>query len=83
MTTESPTRPTIEVSPDSRDQLKIQAIAHGKTLKDDVIDAPMERIGRDSVAEDKVWGELSEKAKQAGLLSVEESEGLLTRMKNA
>ena len=37
MVTKTLTRLTINVSPDFRDALKIQAIAHGKTLKDYVI----------------------------------------------
>ncbi len=83
MSIRTPTRLTINVSPDFRDELKIQAIAHGKTLKDYVIDALMERIQRDFVEEDKVWGEMSEEAKKEGLLSAQDSEKLLTRMKNA
>ena len=83
MSIRTPTRLTINVSPDFRDELKIQAIAHGKTLKDYVIDALMERIQRDFVEEDKVWGEMSEEAKKEGLLSTQDSESLLTRMKNA
>ena len=83
MSIRAPTRLTINVSPDFRDELKIQAIAHGKTLKDYVIDALMERIQRDFVEEDKVWGEMSEEAKKEGLLSTQDSESLLTRMKNA
>ncbi len=83
MSIRTPTRLTINVSPDFRDELKIQAIAHGKTLKDYVIDALMERIQRDFVEEDKVWGEMSEEAKKEGLLSTQDSEKLLTRMKNA
>ncbi len=83
MSIRTPTRLTINVSPDFRDELKIQAIAHGKTLKDYVIDALMERMQRDFVEEDKVWGEMSEEAKKEGLLSTQDSESLLTRMKNA
>ncbi len=83
MSIRTPTRLTINVSPDFRDELKIQAIAHGKTLKDYVIDALMERIQRDFVEEDKAWGEMSEEAKKEGLLSTQDSESLLTRMKNA
>ena len=76
-------RLTIDVSPDFRDELKIQAIAHGKTLKDYVVEALMDRIQRDSVEEDKIWGEMSETAKQEEILSHEDSASLLTRMKNA
>ena len=83
MSTKTPTRLTINVSSDFRDELKIQAIAHGKTLKDYVIDALMERLQQDSVEEDRVWGEMSEAAKKEGLLSSQDSESLLTRMKNA
>ena len=83
MSIRTPTRLTINVSPNFRDELKIQAIAHGKTLKDYVIDALMERIQRDFLEEDKVWGEMSEEAKKEGLLSTQDSENLLTRMKNA
>ena len=83
MTTKTPTRLTINVSPDFRDELKIQAIAHGKTLKDYVIDTLMDRLQHDSAAEDKAWGEMSEAAKKEGLLSEQDSEKLLMRMKNA
>ena len=83
MSTKTPTRLTINVSSDFRDELKIQAIAHGKTLKDYVIDALMERLQQDSAEEDRVWGEMSEAAKKEGLLSSQDSESLLTRMKNA
>ena len=83
MTTKTPTRLTINVSPDFRDELKIQAIAHGKTLKDYVIDTLMDRLQHDCAAEDKAWGEMSEAAKKEGLLSEQDSEKLLMRMKNA
>jgi uncharacterized protein (DUF1778 family) len=76
-------RLTIDVSSDFRDELKIQAIAHGKTLKDYVVEALMDRIQRDSVEEDKIWGEMSEASKKEGKLSHEESQSLLNRMKNA
>jgi len=83
MSTKTASRLTIDVSPDFRDELKIQAIAHGKTLKDYVVEALMDRIQRDSVEEDKIWGEMSESAKQEEILSHEGSESLLNRMKNA
>ena len=83
MTAKTPTRLTINVSPDFRDELKIQAIAHGKTLKDYVIDALMDRLQQDSAQEDRTWGEMSEEAKKEGLISPQDSESLLARMKNA
>ena len=83
MSTKTPTRLTINVSLDFRDELKIQAIAHGKTLKDYVIDALMDRRRKDSAEEDRAWGEMSEAAKKEGLLSEQDSESLLMRMKNA
>ena len=83
MSTKTPTRLTINVSPDFRDELKIQAIAHGKTLKDYVIDALMDRLQKDSAEEDRAWGEMSEAAKKEGLLSEQDSESLLMRIKNA
>jgi uncharacterized protein (DUF1778 family) len=83
MSSKTASRLTIDVSPDFRDELKIQAIAYGKTLKDYVIEALMDRIQRDSVEEDKVWGEMSEAAKKEGILSYEDSASLLNRMKNA
>jgi uncharacterized protein (DUF1778 family) len=76
-------RLTIDISPDFRDELKIQAIAQGKTLKDYVLDTLMERIQKDSIEENRVWGEMSEAAKQEGSLSVEASDSLLSRMRNA
>ena len=83
MRTKTPTRLTINVSPDFRDELKIQAIARGKTLKDYVIDVLMDRLQKDSAEEDRAWGEMSEAAKKEGLLSEQDSESLLMRMKNA
>ena len=46
-------------------------------------DALIERIQQNSVEEDWVWSKMSEEAKKEGVLSFEESESLLTRMKNA
>ena len=83
MSSKTTSRLTIDVSPDFRDELKIQAIAHGKTLKDYVVEALMDRIQWDSVEENKIWGEMSEAAKQEEILSHEDSAGLLNRMKNA
>ena len=83
MSSKTATRLTVDVSPDFRDELKIQAIAHGKTLKDYVVEALLDRTQRDALQEDKIWGEMSETAKQEGMLSHEESVTLLHRMKNA
>jgi plasmid stability protein len=83
MTAKTPKRLTINVSPDFRDALKIQAIAHGKTLKDYVTEALMDRLLQDSAEEDKVWSEMSDAAKKEDILSAEDSESLLVRMKNA
>ncbi len=83
MPTKAATRLTIDVSSDFRDELKIQAIAHGKTMKDYVVDALVERIRRDTIDEDNVWGEMSEAAKKEGFVGTEASETLLERMKNA
>ena len=76
-------RLTINVSPIFRDELKIQAIACGKTLKDYVIDALMERLQKDSVEEEKLWGEMSDHARKEDMVSAEESEALLRRLQNA
>lgn len=83
MPTKTITRLTIDVSPDFRDELKIQAIAQGKTLKKYVLDALMERIQKDSVEEDRIWAKMSATAKNEGSLSAEASDSLLSRMKNA
>ena len=83
MPTRPATRLTIDVSSDFRDELKIQAIAHGKTMKDYVVDALVERIRRDTIDEDKAWGEMSEAAKKEGFEGTDESQSLLERMKNA
>lgn len=83
MSSKTATRLTVDVSPDFRDELKIQAIAHGKTLKDYVVEALLDRTQRDALQEDKIWGEMSETAKQEGMLSHEDSVTLLHRMKNA
>ena len=81
--TQTPTRLTINVSPSFRDELKIQAIANGKTLKDYVIETLTDRIQQDSVGQDRLWAQMSEEAKAEGCLTGEESEDLLTRMANA
>jgi len=83
MTTKTATRLTINVSPDFRDELKMQAIAHGKTMKDYVVDTLVERIQKDSIEEDKLWGEMSKTAKKEGFIGTKASESLLNRMKNA
>ena len=83
MSSKTASRLTIDVSPDFRDELKIQAIAHGKTLKDYVVEALMDRIQRASVEEDKIWVEMSEAAKQEEILNHEDSASLLNSMKNA
>ena len=81
MTTKTPL--TINVSPDFRDALKIQAVAHGKTLQDYVTDTLMDCLQHDCAEEDRVWGEMSEAAKKEGLMSSQDSESLLARLKNA
>ena len=48
------TRLTIDVSEDFRNELKIQAIAQGKTLREYVIEAVTEKIQRESALEDEV-----------------------------
>ena len=83
MPTKAATRLTIDVSSDFRDELKIQAIAHGKTMKDYVVDVLVERIRKDTIDEDNVWGVMSEVAKKEGFVGTEESQSLLERMKNA
>ncbi|MEL6748907.1 MAG: hypothetical protein AAFO09_01280 [Pseudomonadota bacterium] len=83
MSSKTASRLTIDVSPDFRDELKIQAIAHGKTLKDYVVESLMNRIKQDSVEEDKIWGEMSKAAKREEILSHEDSTSLLNSMKNA
>jgi len=83
MPAKTATRLTINVSPDFRDELKIQAIAHGKTMKDYVVDALMERIQKDAIEQDKAWGEMSEAARKEGFIGSKKSEALLDRMKNA
>jgi len=83
MATKTATRLTINVSSDFRDELKIQAIAHGKTMKDYVIDTLVERIRKDTIEEDRVWGDMSETAKKEGFIGTKASESLLNRMKNA
>ena len=49
----------------------------------ETVDVSMERIRRDCVEEDRIWGEMSETAKREGMLSHEGSLRLLDRMKNA
>ncbi len=44
MTTKTSARLTIDVAPDFRDELKVQAIAHGKTLRAYVVESLKERI---------------------------------------
>ena len=83
MSSKTATRLTIDVSADFRDELKIQAIAHGKTMRDYVVDTLVERIRRDTLDEDNVWGEMSDAAKKDGFVGSEASQSLLDRMKNA
>ncbi len=83
MNTKTPVRLSMNVSSEFRDELKNQANAHGKTLTDYVLDALKDQIQRDSINEDRIWGEMSEKAKQEPILSFESSTNLLHRMKNA
>ena len=83
MTVEIPTRLTINVSPDFRDALKIQAITQGKTLKEYLTEALMDRLQQNTDAEDRAWRSVSDAAIEEGLLNPQESEALLTRMKSA
>ena len=83
MTAKTAARLIIDVSPDFRAELKIRAVAQGKTLKDYVQDTLTERIRKDGVAEDAIWAEMSESAKKEGSLSEEASDGLLGRMRSA
>ena len=73
---------TIGVTPDFRNALKIQAITKGETLKDYVTKALIRQFQEDSEAEDKIWGEMSEKSKASGTLSKKDSEELLDLMKS-
>ena len=75
------TRLTIDVSEDFRNELKIQAIAQGKTLREYVIEAVTEKIQRESALEDEVLGQMSKEAKKAGFIGLEASEALLNSMK--
>lgn len=83
MTTKTPTKLNLDIPPDFRDELNFQAKAHGKTMKDYVIDALMDRLQKDSIEEGRTWGKMSEAAKKEGVQSNLESENLLMRMKNA
>ncbi len=82
MSAKSTAKITIDIPLNLHDELKIQAVAQGKTLQDFVYDTLADRIRNDAI-EDKVWGEMSETAKKEGSISTDASERLLTRMKNA
>ncbi len=83
MSKKSAARLTIDVSPGFRDALKVEAIAHGKTLKDYVIETLTNHIQSHTSEEEKNWGEMSEKAKKEGILNHEDSQSMLHRMKYA
>lgn len=77
------TRLTIDVPPDFRNELKMQAAGQGETLRQYVMEAVAQRIQRESEFEDEVLGQMSEEAKKEGFIGLEASEALLKSLRNA
>lgn len=76
----------IQVPQGFQQQLKNRAGARGQSLSDYIVDVLTEHAQQDAYADklaDKVWGELSEKSKDEGMLSVADSEALLARAKKS
>ena len=84
MGTKTSTRVSIDLIPDVHEELKFLTQASGTTIKKYVTDTLMARIQEEiEEEEDRLWGEMSEVARKEGFLSVEDSEKLLQRIKNA
>jgi len=74
---------SVDLVPALHDDVKAMAQAQNKTLKGYVIDALMERLLKDQEEEDRLWGEIAEKAVKEGFLSDKETADLMQRIKNA
>ena len=80
MTTKA-TRLTIDVSPDFRSELKIQAIEHGKTIKQYVIEAVTQKMQREIEQEEEILWQRVQEAKKEGFIGDKASEELIERLK--
>ncbi|MCY4307409.1 MAG: hypothetical protein OXC57_03940 [Rhodobacteraceae bacterium] len=77
---------SVDLVPALHDDVKAMAQAQTKTLKGYVIDALMERLLKDQEEEekeDRLWGEIAEKAVKEGFLSDKETADLMQRINNA
>ena len=83
MGTTTSTRVLIDLTPDVHEELMFFSEARGVSLKTYVTEALMSRIEKDLEEEDRLWTKMSKEAMKEGFLSVEDSEKLLQRMKNA
>lgn len=80
MTTKA-TRLTIDVSPDFRSDLKMQAIEQGKTIKQYVIEAVMQKMQREIEQEDEILGQRAIEAEKEGFIGRKASAEFLKSMK--
>ncbi|MCY4185542.1 MAG: hypothetical protein OXD45_09550 [Rhodobacteraceae bacterium] len=83
MKTKTTTRLSVDLIPEIYAELKIMAQDSGKSIQKYVNDALEAHIRKDIEEEDEMWGKLAEEASKEGFMSIEESEELLQRMKNA
>lgn len=80
MTTKA-TRLTIDVSPDFRNELKMQAIEQGKTIKQYVMEAVMQKMQREIEQEEEILWQRVQEAKKEGFIGRKASAELLKNMK--
>ena len=83
MKTREAKRLSVDLLPDFHEEVKSMAQAQAKTMKSYVIDALRDRYNKDREEEDRLWGEIAEKAVEEGFLSDKETEDLMQRIKNA
>ena len=79
--TTKPTRLTIDVSPDFRSELKMQAVEQGKTIKQYVMEAVMQKMQREIEQEDEILGQRAQEAEKEGFIGREASAAFLKSMK--
>ena len=82
MVTKTSTRVSIDLIPDVHQELQFLAHASGTTIGKYVTDTLMDRI-QEEIKKGRLWAKMSEEARKEGFLSVEESEKLIQRIKNA
>ena len=83
MKTKTSTRLSVDLIPEIYSELKAMAQDSGMTIQKYVSDTLEAHIQKDMEEEDEMWGKLAEEASKEGFMSIEASEELLQRMKNA